>query len=220
MNRKNRILCLLLTAVLMIGALAGCGSQEKLNQNAYDTLRGSWRTEIFCSDDTTKALLENIDLYDEEIALIDLTGPKLVKIATFTDGTYRFDIDTDGVRENVRQYFADVFGQLYENRAELNELYAKEFDDMSQADFESFYLELYGFQDMDAMLDYFADNAFDYEAMAVVETGTYYAESKTVIYCTPNESDASAGTLQFTIGGDSLNIRFADGDEVYTRISE
>lgn len=219
MKKTYRILCLLLVAALSISLLAGCMSQEKLDETVHNALRGTWKTEVPCSDETTQALLENIDLYDEEIALLEIAGPKLVKIAAFEDGTYRFDIDANAVRENVRAFYANAFAVLYENRTELNELYEQTFDDMSQTDFEAYYAELYGYEDVAAMLDDFADNAFDYEAMAVIETGVYTAKAKDVIYCIPNESDASEGTLQFSLGGDALNLRFSDGDEVYKRIN-
>lgn len=220
MSRKNRMMCLLLMAALTLSMLAGCMSQDKLNETVYHELQGTWRTEVPCSDQTTRELLENIDLSEEEIALLELGGPKLVKIATFDEGTYRFDIDTDAVRDNVRGFYADVFNVLYESRTELNEVYSQTFDDMAQADFEAFYAELYGYEDLETMLDDFARNAFDYEAMAVVETGVYTAERKDMIYCTPDQSTASEGTLRFSVAGDAMNLAFADGDEVYKRITE
>ncbi len=217
MRSARKIAAALLAGMLLL--LTGCKSQVEVEAEVHNALRGSWSANISCSPQTTADLLDNIDLYDEERELIDMNGPELVKIARFADGEYRFEVDTAAVRENVRTFYGAVFSALYENRTKLNTLYKKTFDDMSQADFKTFYAELYGYADYETMLDALADEAFDYEAMNVVETGVYTVEGENMIYCTPNESHASAGTLRVSVRGDGLNIAFAGGDEAYRRIS-
>ena len=215
--RKTRWIAAVLLAVMLL-TLCGCKSQEQIEEEVHNALRGSWRASIGCSRQTTQDLLDNIDLYDQERELLDFGGPQLVKIAHFADGTYRFEVDTDAVWDNVRAFYDKVFSVLYENRTKLNTLYNKTFDDMAEADFKTFYAELYGHADYETMLSALTDAAFDYEAMNVVETGTYTVEDEDMIYCEPNESHASAGTLRVSVRGDGLNIAFAGGDEAYTRI--
>lgn len=209
-----RKLMLLVLAVAMLACMtAGCES----TQDKIDALAGSWTMVTDDTESQALILLENIDFYEEEIALVDMTALDYVKRVEFTTGmTYRFVVDADGTKTCVREFFEGVFNSLYENRAALNEVYGMEFDPMTREQFEQFYADLYEYADFTAMLDEFAGNAYDYEAFdEPLETGTYTIVGDQIM-CTMT-GDSRAESLGYGISGDRLTLTYSNDVEVYTK---
>ena len=181
MKKTVNILSLFLVIVMIAGVFAGCESQaEKLEK-----LAGTW---IMTTDDTeeqAQVLLEGLDLYEEEIALVDLTALDYVKVVEFgVDKTYRFSCDPDGTKACVHTFLEGVFDTLYENRTALNDVYDVEFDEISKTDFLQFYADLYQQTDFDALIDHMVSNAYNYDSFADgTEVGTFTI-SRGRIMCT------------------------------------
>ena len=214
MKKIVAVLCLMTCLAL----LCGCKANAKREQLVHDTLRGSWVTQISCDESTRKDLLKRIDLYAEERALVSADGPEFVKVAVFADGEYQFRLDIQETKANVRAFYSAVLDDLYENRSQLDELYEGDLTAMDREEFRSYYGRLYGYTDVEAMLDAFAEGAFDYEGSAELESGTYTVTAEDRILCTALTGEASSGTLAFSYENDSLTLGFSDGEEIYSRL--
>lgn len=213
MKNFKKSLVLLLVAVMAIGLLCGCESTEE----KMAALSGTWTMTIPDTAEQAQILLDNIELYPEEIALVDLNSLEQVKRVTFDmAGNYSFGYDVDGTMECVRQFYLGVFDALYEGRATLNAAYEQEFDNMSRDDFNQFYADLYNAGNYDALIDLFVENAYDADALAEpFETGTYTIKGKFIMCTITGETEAES--LGYTLEGNTLTLLFADTQEVYTK---
>ena len=213
MKKAVNILSLFMVIVMIAGVFAGCESQaEKLEK-----LAGTW---IMTTDDTeeqAQVLLEGLDLYEEEIALVDLTALDYVKVVEFgMDKTYRFSCDPDGTKACVHTFLEGVFDTLYENRTALNDVYDVEFDEISKTDFLQFYADLYQQTDFDALIDHMVSNAYDYDSLAdSFEVGTFSISGSKIKTTINGKSTAEA--VGYRINGDQLTLTYSDAVEVYTR---
>ena len=218
MTILKKLLCLTL-AVLMVGCIfAGCETTE----DKMNALCGTWYRVDNCSEDLAKSVLENMDLYEAEIACADLKSMKLLYVATFNmDGTYSFATDTTKSVEYVRQYLASVFDAMYENRASLNASYADyavDFAPMSKEEFQQFYADLYQETDFATFLDNRAADAFYYGDP--YETGKFYIKDNAMMMTEdPDEGELPKGeeSLPYTIDGISLTLRYSDATHIYSR---
>lgn len=213
MKRVTKILLLALVAVMVMGLFSGC----ETTQQKIEKLAGTWTMTADDSEEQAQALLENIDLYEEEIAFVDLASLDYVQIVEFdTNQNYRFAYDAAATQACVRAFFESAFDALYENRAALSDIYDTEFDQMDKNAFQQFYAKLYGMDDFSKMLDEMAAGAYDYDALAEDwETGTFTISHGKIMCTITGESTAEA--LEYAIKGDTLTLTYADGVEVYTR---
>lgn len=215
MKKIKNILLFVLIAVMVAGLLGGCeDSAAKM-----EALSGTWTMTAQDSEEQAQILLEGIDLYEEEIAVADLTSLKYVQIVEFdTEGNYRFAYDVEGIRTCVREFYVGVFDALYENRTSLNETYGVEFDQVTEEEFRQFYAELYGLSDYETMIDQFTDYAYDYEALAEsLETGTYTIKGNSILCTITGETEAES--MGYKISGTSLTLTYIDAEEVYTKVN-
>lgn len=210
---KKTVLFLLVLAMVML-TFSGCGpsTAEKI-----EALSSVWKTTVDDTEDTAESLLEAIDAYPEEVALADLDSLESVKVVEFTtDKTYRFAYDAEGTRECVKAFFEGFFDALYEGRSTLNAAYETTFDDMTKADFQQFYADLYECASYEEMIQKMADNAYDYEDLAEPwETGTYTLKGNKIMCTITGEVMPEA--LEYAIEGDTLTLTYSDGVEVYTK---
>ena len=89
----KKYLSVALAVILLVSLLAGC---SVFGLSREDVL-GTWKTVKADTREEAMALLENIDAYDEEIALADVDSLEYVKIVEFhDDGTYCFRYDVEG----------------------------------------------------------------------------------------------------------------------------
>lgn len=207
----KRIISVLLVALMLL-SLAAC------DFDYAGKLVGTWECQVEESDEQKAALMEQIELYEEEIALVDSTL-YTVKTLTFTeDGTYEFNEDPDGVKMYVRQFFKDVFKDMYEGRAGLASLtddYGVDLSQLSEDEFYAFYAELYGYATLDEMLDGFATEIYDYDSFESNDHGTFTATSKYIDFdATDDELD---GSVTYKLTDSTLTITYSDDTEIYTK---
>ncbi len=213
MNKLTRILLLTLVAVMTLGLLTACEStQEKIA-----ALSGTWTMDADDTEEEAREMLESMDLYEEEIALIDLTTLKYVQLVEFTtDKTYRFSFDADATRECVRTFYEAAFDALYEGRATLNEVYGTEFDALTKEEFLDVYATIYAIDESTSIIDFFVEKAYDYDKLAEDwETGTYTIKFNQIMCTITGETQAEA--LKYSIDGDTLVLTYVDAVETYTR---
>ena len=202
-----------LVAVLLVSLLAGCG----LFGLSQEDVLGSWATVKPDTQEEAMGLLENIEAYEEEIALADLDCLEYVKVVEFhEDGTYCFRYDIEGTKACVREYYDTYFNALFEGRATLEAAYEEDFVSMSQAEFRQFFAGIYGYTDYIEMLDTFAEIAYDYEALEdPTETGTYDVDGDQILTVIAGEYvEESMGA---SVEDGVLTLTYSDGVEVYTK---
>lgn len=209
----KKYLSFALVAVLMVSLLAGCS----LFGLSKEDVLGTWKTVKADTQEEAMGLLENIEAYEEEIALADLDCLEYVKVVEFhEDGTYCFRYDVEGTKACVREYYDTYFNALFEGRATLEEAYSEDFVSMSQAEFRQYFASLYGYTDYIEMLDDFAQIAYDYAALEEpYETGTYSVDGDQILTTISGEytEEAMGAALEEGV----LTLTYIDGVEVYTK---
>ena len=213
MKTFKKALVLLLVAALSMALFCGCESTE----DKMAALSGTWTMVMPDTAEQAQILLDSIELYPEEIALIDLNSLEQVRSVTFDmSGNYSFGYDVDGTMECVRDFYLRAFDAMYEGRATLSASYEQDFENMTREEFNQFYAELYAAADYDTLIDLFVDNAYDTDALAQpYETGTYTIKGS-ILLCTIT-GESKAESLPYEIEGDTLTLHFSDVDETYTR---
>jgi len=207
MKQGKLFFCLILAAVLAVGALSGCESKEKKKEN----IQGTWITEKVGSENDRLALLENNDFYEEEIALAAEVSLSYTKLVTFSGSNYYFNFDKAGTKAGFRSFFQGVMDAMYEGRMELNQVYDMDFGPMTKEAFQQFYADIYDAGSYQALMDSLVENAIDYDTC--IETGTYSIKGD-YLYCTTMGETESLG---LKLRGDTLTLTYADDVEVYKR---
>jgi len=214
MKKMHRIVLLLLIVSLVACLFAGCETEEQ----KIEKLAGTWTMNVAGDEDQAMTLMENVDLYEEEIALVSsIDELQYVYTVTFTTGkSYNFAYDGAATKEHVRDFYVDVFDQIFESRAALNEIYEMEFDSMTKEGFLQFYADLYAYDSFDTLLEEFVNNAYDYDELEEPwETGTYNIKGDRINCTITGESEAEY--ITYELEDDVLTLTYTDGTEVYTR---
>jgi len=87
---------------------------------------------------------------------------------------------------------------------------------MTQDGFNQFYVDLFGAESYDALIDSFVESSFDYSVLSkTLEEGTFRIRLKD-IYKTP-DGKTEEESMGFSIDGNTLTLTYLDGDEVYTK---
>lgn len=208
----KQLLSLLLALLIAAGMLTGCES----NENKMEVLMGKWQMAYTADANLAKTCLENLDLAEEEIALVDLNTLKMCVFVEYSAGTYRIALEPDIIKDNVEEYLTDVFDNLYENRQELNGFYGEDFSEMTKGEFRQFYAELYTFANFTDLMDAFVEGCFDYEVLGEnAETGTYHIKGDKIYRTIDGTSEEEYMT--YRINGNTLTLIYADFEEVFTR---
>ena len=207
--KKMIALVLVLAMVLSMTACGLLGVKK-------EDLCGIWSLELYQDADTAQTILGNLDFYEEEIALIDLTSMACIMCVRFSeDGTYSYYFDIPATKVAVRQFFVGAMEDMFAGRASLNEVYGEDLASMSEEGFYAFYAGLFGATDINSLIDSFVEYAFDYDILAeTLEEGTYRIVMNN-IYKTPKGSTEES--MGVKIEGNTLTLSYSDGDEVYTR---
>lgn len=212
MKNFKKALVLLLVAALSMALFCGCESTE----DKMAALSGTWTMVMPDTAEQAQILLDNIELYPEEIALVDLNSLEQVKSVTFDFGLYSFGYDVDGTLDCVRDFYLRAFDAMYEGRASLSNSYEADIANMTREEFNQFYAELYSAADFDTMIDLFTDSAYDLDSLAEpFETGTYTIKGNALMCTITGESKAES--LPYEIEGNTLTLHFSNLDETYTR---
>lgn len=211
--KKIKILALALALVLCAGVLCSCQS----NEERMAELAGTWTMR---SDDTAEqaqSLLETVEFYEEEIALVDLNSLDDVMCVTFdTEGNYSFAWDVAGIRQCLKEFYQGAFDALFEGRTSLNEVYDYDFSATTKEEFFQIYADMYGFADINALVDAFVESSYDYESLGEpLETGTFTIKGSDLMCTITGETEAES--LGYIIDEDTLTLIYANGREVYTR---
>jgi hypothetical protein len=199
----------MLLCCLLIGSLAACETVDYVAQ-----VEGTW----ICAVEQPKQKLElmkNMELFEEEVALVEA---KLFTAKTVTfnsDKTYYFAEDPDRVKAHLRNFYSDLFDDLYEGRATLAECYDTDISQLSKEEFYQFYAELYGAESYEALIPQLAENTYDYDTFGKIEEGTYGIGSKGITVDTEGTEDD--GTIKYTLEDGVLTLVYSDSTEVYTR---
>lgn len=204
---------LILVLTLVMAMLCGCGGGI-----SAEDLAGEWTMTVTSLEEDVIYLMDSMDLYEEERAFVDMGSMNDVLTATFgADGSYSFVYDVEANKACVRAFYEGIITALYDNRAELVELYGEEVVDMTREAFDQFYAEAYGMTDMATLMDELVEYAYDYEALAEpIEVGTFTIVGSNLM-CTI-EGESEVGSIGFKLDGDTLTLTYSDGEEVYTRV--
>ena len=226
MKKFLRILALCLIMAMILGSFAGCGLAVDLLELAFNNeskkieeLAGTWICVAQDEEEYAIGLLENIEMYEEEIALVDLSVLQDAKLVEFrSDKTYRFAYSVEETKACVYDFYVSAFADLYEGRGTLSAIYEMDFEAMNEQEFYQFYAELYGMADFKSLLTAITEDAYDYAALAEdFETGTYSIDGDDIM-CTM-DGDVKAEALGYEIEGNTLTLYFLDVTEVYTRVN-
>lgn len=213
--KKARIFLTLALALLLAASLCACDSgAEKM-----EALAGTYTMTAVETEDLVMELMESIEAYDEEIALVDKSSLKYVQLVTFdAKGNYSFADDPAATRQLVREFYEGYFAALYAGRTTLNAVYETTFDNMTEAEFQQYYAEVYDCTNYEALLDLLTENAHDYEALEEPwETGTYTIRGNR-IYCTIT-GESQAEYITYSLDGNTLKLTYSDSEEVYTKVN-
>lgn len=227
MNKFTKLIALLLVAALSAALFAGCGtSQAVLDAKNAELCAGKWLTIEDDSEEQAQILLENIDLYEEEIALVDLTCLQYGCILEYNlAGTYRQYISEEHTKSCVRDFYEEAFAAMYAGRDSLAGLYEADLSAMTEEEFQLFYADLYGYETYAELITQFTDAAYDYSGMEDLESGTFTVEEEDSIYIV-RDADATdlqslgdnSGSVTFTIENGTLTLVYSDATVSYTDI--
>ena len=203
----KKFVALFLVIVMALTTFCACESREEKMQ----ALSGTWLMIQDESPAQARLLLENIDLYEEEIAVADLNSLDYAWVYEFdAEGNYRQTEDVEHNKACVRSFYAGVFDALYENRETFADSYEVDIVNMTQEEMEQFYADMYGYDTFAALMDRFVENAYDYDSRQDLQNGTYTIDDDMIV--------TDLGTIVYEIQGDALILRYSDGVEFYTRI--
>ena len=212
MKNFKKALVLLLVAALSMALFCGCERTEAKEAALF----GTWTMVMPDTAEQSQILLDNIELYPEEIALVDLNSLEQVKSVTFAFGPSSFGYEVDGTLDCGRRFYLAAFDAMYEGRASLSNSYEADIANMTREEFNQFYAELYSAADFDTMIDLFTDSAYDLDSLAEpFETGTYTIKGNELMCTITGESKAES--LPYEIEGNTLTLHFSNMDETYSR---
>ena len=220
MKKQTRILACLLVIVLTATLFTGCQSKKALLEaKTQELCAGKWLTITEDVEEQAVILLENIDMYEEEIAVVDTKSLQYARIIEYSvNGTYRQYISVEHTKACVRNFYKSAFDALYANRADLDDLYDADLAEMTEEEFQLYYTDLYGYDDFSVMIDYFADIAYDY-AWEDLESGTFtVTEENTISILRDEDTEDTSGNVTFKIENDTLTLIYSDTTVIYTNI--
>ena len=212
--KKTRIfLTLALVLVLAVSLCACDNSAEKM-----EALAGTYTMTAVESEAQFMEYMESMDAYDEEIALADKSSLKYVQLVTFdAKGNYSFADDVDATKKCLREFYEGYFAALYAGRTTLNAVYETTFDNMTEAEFQQFYAEVYNCANFAALMDQLTEGAYDWDAKRTPwETGKYKIRGSKIYYTITGETKSEY--TDYVLDADTLKLTYSDSVEVYTRV--
>lgn len=214
MKKFIRLLAIVLTLVTLCASLSGC----ETTADKMAALSGTWIMIEQDSVEQATALLENIDLYEQELALADATSLKYAWIFEFDEeGNFRQADDIKMTKQLVREFYEGVFDDLYEGRASLAGLYEQDLSVMSKEEMQLFYAGLYGYDTYEALMDRFVESAYKYDEWKDYRNG-YFTIKGDKLDMVDREAGYDSYLIAYKLNGDTLTLTYSDGVEVYTRV--
>lgn len=177
-------------------------------------LIGTWTCRTEESREYSLALLENFDMYEEELALVQ-TPLYTVRYLTFNqDKTYSYATRPETEEACLREFFQGAFDDLYENRESISACYDWDMSALSKEEFLAFYAALYETEDFDALMNLWLESAGT--TIGQYETGTYrIILSK--IHMNADDGDDSDGYVTYQLEDNILTLTYGDAVEIYTK---
>ena len=207
----KKLLCVML-AVLLVVSLSGC-----VDSFFAKNIMGTWSYRVQESQENVDMLLENLDMYPEEIALIE-TPLYTVKHLEFNeDMTYRYYYEVETEKTCVREFLTAAFESIYAGRDTLAACYEMDMSAMTKDEFFQFYAQIYSQESFEALIDTFVELAYDYESLSNTESGTYTVSLNQITMDAPGEE--YDGTVGYKLEDDTLTLTYSDSTEVYTKVN-
>ena len=200
-------------AALLLGVLCGCVSSSAQTE----AVCGTWEFAGFYDSEAILELFVHMDLYEEEIALMDPAGIAYVEYVTFReDNTYTIGCDVSQSTALAEEYYRNAMETFYEHREELEQCYGVSFGAMDRDSFFQFYTDLYGVEDYDALVRMFTESTVDPDYLAEGEENGTYRVTARRIYCTI-DGEEEEQYVQYDLVDDTLTLSFYQWDKSYTR---
>lgn len=206
----KKLIAILLTLMLLAG-LAGCGIDYAAK------LQGTWACRIRIDDDFKEELLDNIELYDEEKALVNTTAYESKHLSFNANGTYSFQLDKDTTVDYLRDFYRSMFKDLYEGRATLTDCYDVDLSGYTEEEFYAFYAGVYDFDTIDEVIENMAVNSLADSTFAIYEMGTFKATGTSISF--DSNEDEDDGNVKYKLDGSILTITYSDGTETYYKVN-
>lgn len=202
----KRILCLTV-AVILVLSLSAC--------NPRSELAGDWAMTTEVDPHTAIQMMRNMSLCNEELSLV-VTPLYTVEYIQFQKGgSFSCYRDPETEKQCVREFYDCVFDSLYEGREYLCDVYQTDFSESSKKDFIRFYTDLYSVPDYAALIEKFADAAYDYSTFGQLYGGSYTVKDGVItLDATDNAYD---GNATYTVEENVLTLVCEDTTYVYTK---
>lgn len=206
-------------AVAVVVLIVALARDEESNKDLSAELAGTYSVTLVDTEEQALILLNNIEAYEEETALADLTSLKEVKTVWFgSQGSYTFGYDIEATKACVREFYRQYFAALYAGRTALNEVYETNLDDMSDTAFYQYIAEMYGRADYEALLNDLTESSYNYNDLKVpYETGTYRIKDGKIYLTITGEDEETY--VEYTLEEGTLTLGFSDEDIVYKKVN-
>ena len=211
-----------------VAALEYAGAANPFEESSFQTvidlfagpepegIEGTWIALTVDDQEDTRAFLESMEFYEEEIALIDLDSMKTsLKLQLNADGTYEMGVDVQGTEEAMGEFFDGMMKSLYVGRMSLAQIYGEELATMTRSQFDQYYAELFGLATYDEFRLAFIDSV-DYESLAAnPETGTYTVDGSEIHFTIDGTTESEYA--DFVLEDGKLTVTYSDTVVEYTR---
>lgn len=204
----------IIVCVLLLVLCCGC---DRVDPELIAELSGSWYTTQPDTQENAKKLLEAMEAYEEELALADLESLSYSMVVEFDqERNYSFRYDAEGTTECVEEFLRGYFSALYEGRTTLKDAYGIDFTDLSEEEFFEFYAQMYDHENIDSLVEDFAEGVFDESVMGKDwRSGTYTIAEGRLLLTAQGEEEPEQ--VPYTLEGNTLTLSFADETVVCTR---
>ncbi len=193
----KKLLARILSAVLLVGVLAGCGGSGEKTASG-DGLEGVWRAETDLSDAVNQYLAGSG--MGEFVNISEFSAARVLEVKD--DGTYAMTVDKDALAASLK----DVAVQVKDGAIAYME---KMFQDQG---LEFNVDEAMAGVDIDGMANQiFSEEAVNAMADSVALAGRYKVEEGK-FYLSDSPDKEPGGYVSFVLNGDALTLDKGDGE--------
>lgn len=187
---------------------------------SQEELLGLWEIVEYRPDESVHSLLESIDFYEEEIALIDLSSLAFQRTLILTENNrYYMGYDPEDSVQYAQVFFESVFEDLYTERKTLEAVYDIDLASMDKDTFLDFYAEMYEADSFDILVANWIDNLFYYTddeyAFAYLDEGTYSIDSNRLHL--QSDTDSESFNVSFKLDSNYLYLSDPNTQRTYTK---
>ena len=203
----RKLVCFFLTFLIII-SLCGCSRRA---------LEGTWEYSGFYDSEAIMEFFVYMDLYEEEIALMDPAALGYVETVTVReDGTYTLACDIERSTALAEEYYRKALDAFFENRADLEQCYGVSFGFMDRDSFFGFYADMYGVDGYEGLVQMLTESTVDPEYLAEVEeNGTCRITGRRIYWNADGQYQNEY--VEYSLEEDALILNYYDGEKAYTR---